>query len=125
MNRLLLILLSFIPRPLPVGMTAFEKWSARILLQAGNYADPDSMRFALASQLMHLGPQVSSKCDNFFTSSLRKAAVNQVASQVFQDIKKKQQEQALAAKAAEEAKTQAEVTAIPSATSNENQEKVS
>lgn len=96
-------MLSYFPRKLPVGIAEFTTWSERIINLAGQFADPDSMKFALASQLLHLPPQSSSKPDQYFIRSMRKAAVNQVASQVFQDIKIKQQE---AAKAAAEATAQ-------------------
>ena len=73
-------------------MAEFDVWSARIISLSGKFADSDSMRFALSSQIMHLGPQKSSVPDQYFIRSMRKAAANQVASQVFQDIKIKQQE---------------------------------
>ena len=98
LKLIILKLLSFLPRPLPVGMTAFQMWSDRIILQSGAFADADSMRFALASQIMHLGATRSSVPDRYFIQSLRKVAANQVAGQVFQDIKTKQIEAAKAAK---------------------------
>lgn len=94
---------------LPVGMAEFETWAARIIEKAGKFADDDSMKFALASQIMHLDAKKSTYADSVFVAMLRKAAANQVASQVFQDIKLKQME---AQKAAEEkAKQEAEATA--------------
>lgn len=95
-------LLSYFPRRLPVGMTAHKAWAARIISLTGKLADEDSLRWALANQLIHLSPQTSTKPDQYFIRSLRKAAANQVASQVFQDIKmaqelKKQREETEAA----------------------------
>lgn len=89
-------LLSLIPRRLPVGMTEFHIWADRIISLSGQFADSDSMKFALASQVMHLGAQRSSVPDRYFVNSMRKAAANQVASQVFQDIKTRQLEKAQA-----------------------------
>lgn len=111
--KLLDTALSFVPRRLPVGLTEFETWSNRIITLSGNFADADSMRFALASQIMHLPPQRSRVADQYFIRSMEKAAANQVASQVFQDIKIKQQTQAaeLAAKQAAEATAQLEAAA--------------
>lgn len=103
--RFLNKLLVLVPRPLPVGMSEFMIWSDRIISLSGQFADADSMRFALASQIMHLGAQKSRVPDQFFVSSMRKAAANQVASQVFQDIKTKQMQ------AAQDAAQQAEATA--------------
>lgn len=107
MRKAYLQLRSYFPRQLPVGITEFYKWSDNIIALSGNFADADSMRFALASQLIHLGAQQSSVSDQFFIRSMRKAAANQVASQVFQDIKQKQ----LAAQQA--AAQQVEVTTPP------------
>lgn len=88
--KLLNSLLSYIPRRLPVGMSEFEIFSARIISQVGQFADLDSMKYALASQILHASkPRLS---DQFFRQGLEKAAANQVASQVFQDIKNKQLE---------------------------------
>ena len=110
-------LLNKIPRPLPVGLAEFEKFAARIIAQAGPYADKDSMTFAIATSIIHADAHKGYLPDEFFLLRLRKAAANQIASQVFQDIKLKQQE---AAKAALEAKqlAQAEVTATETTTSD-------
>jgi len=97
MVKYLNLLLSFFPRPLPLGKSDFYTWSDRIIDLSGEFADRDSMRFALASNLLHLGPQVAYKPDQYFIKSMKKAAANQVASYVFQEIKLNQQ------KAAEEA----------------------
>jgi hypothetical protein len=93
MKLVFLRILSYFPRQLPVGMTAFNTWSSRIITLCGPLADETSMRFALASQIMHLPPQSSKRADQYFIRSMLKSAANQVASQVFQDIKTKQQEQ--------------------------------
>lgn len=78
--------------PLPVGMTEFEAWSKRILDKAGRYADEDSMRYALATMILHADAGKGSLPDSYFISRLRKAAANQVASNVFQEIKQKQEQ---------------------------------
>ena len=99
-------ILSYVPEPLPVGMTEFNKFADEIIDLAGNYADKDSMTWAIASQIIHSSKSSISK--HQFVCQLRKAAANQIASQVFQDIKIKQAE---VAKLAQEAKL-AEVPAI-------------
>lgn len=116
MKLLLLRLLSYFPRPLPVGLTEFDAWSNRIIALSGQFADADSMKWALASNVMHLGAQNAFVSDHYFVKSMRKAAANQVASQVFQDIKLKQQ---LAAEA--KLQTQVEATTPESVVSNEQQ----
>lgn len=113
MKLLLKRLLSYLPSRLPVGMSEFDTWSSAIIALTGPIADNDSLRFALASQIMHQGAAKGSIPKSFFVNSLRKAAANQVASQVFQDIKIKQQD---AQKAAlEAAQPTAEVTATQEA----------
>ncbi len=76
------------PRPLPMGVAEFEEWVNRIL--SGTLlpcTDKESMTFALATMLMHLGPQESHKPDAYFIHSLRKSAVNQVAHAKMCEIK--------------------------------------
>lgn len=90
-----------VPKPLPVGLTEFHAWAERITELAGKFADEDSMKYALANQVIHLAYDKSEVPDRYFVNCLRKAAANQVASQVFYDIKIKQQEAAKAAAEAE------------------------
>ncbi len=90
LNKIVNKLLSYFPTSLPVGLTEFNKWADSIIELSGKFADEDSMKWAISSQIMHLGPQRSSVPKNYFVQSLRKAAANQVAGQVFQDIKTKQ-----------------------------------
>ena len=111
MKRIVYGLLSRIPRSLPVGATEFDTWATRLISQGGKYADEDSLRFALASILIHADAKHGALPDKYFTDRLRKSAANQVASQVFQDIKAKQ--------AAELAAKQAEATAQLAEASNE------
>lgn len=88
------------PTKLPVGMTEFNAWADSIIDLAGEFADRDSMKYALASNVIHMKHTQDSAPKSYFVSVLRKAAANQVASQVFQDVKVKQEE---AIKAAQEA----------------------
>ena len=91
-------------------MTQFEAWSESILELSGPMADRDSMLFAVASILIHADSKYGSLPKSYFVNRLRKSAANQVASQVFQDIKVKQQK--LAEETAKAA--QLEQTAAPS-----------
>lgn len=100
MNLLIKKLLSYLPSRLPVGMTQFQQWSQDIIDLCGPLADEDSMRFAICSQILHMGAQKDRVPKRYFVASLRKAAANQVASQVFQDVKLRQQEKAQEAAAA-------------------------
>ncbi len=109
MKMLIKRLLSLIPSALPVGLQEFYIFSDDIIELSGPYADEDSMRFAIATMILHLGPQKSRISKNHFVRSLRKTAANQVAGQIFQDIKVKQQE---AQKQAEATAKQLEAAAV-------------
>jgi thiamine pyrophosphate-dependent acetolactate synthase large subunit-like protein len=88
--RLFVLIRSYFKRKLPVGMTEFHAWADRIISLAGKFADEDSLKFALASAVIHAKHDMASIEDQYFVRLLRKAAANQVASQLFQDIKAKQ-----------------------------------
>lgn len=99
---------------LPVGMQEFDSWSKEVIELSGKYADEDSMRYAMANIIQHLPSHIGFVPKNYFVNSMRKAASNQIAAQIFMDIKNKQQAAVNAAKAEEERLTQlAEVTAMP------------
>ncbi len=98
-------LLAFIPEKLPVGTTSMETFMLDIIDLAGQYADVDSMRFAIASMLIHAPANYGMLSKHYFIVRLRKSAANQIASQVFQEIKTKQAE--LEAKAKQEAEATA------------------
>lgn len=84
-------ILSYLPTKLPVGLAAFHKFANDIIELSGPYADEDSMKFAIASQIIHLDSNRGSVTKNRIVKAMRKSAANQIASQVFQDIKTKQQ----------------------------------
>lgn len=112
MKRLFLKLLALLPSKLPVGVQEFDSWAKDIiaLLDKGLQEVPvDQVKFALASIIMHLGSTTKTKSKAYFVACLHKTAANQVASQVFQDIKVAQLEAQKAAEAAAVAQTQ-EVT---------------
>lgn len=108
MRLLVKRLLSLLSTALPVGMTELDAFISDVIELSGEYADRDSMAFAICSMIIHLGPQRSHVPKNYFVRSLRKVAANQVASQVFQDVKKRQDE---AVKAAQIAAAKQEETA--------------
>lgn len=111
MKKLLKILISYFPTRLPVGMTEFKKWSADIIEIVGPIADEDSLRFAIASQVLHSPAKTDKVPKQAFVAALRKAAANQIASAVFQDIKLRQQAAAEAAQKALQETTVQETTA--------------
>ena len=77
------------PMPLPMGRQEFEQWSDRIIAGALINADKESLQFALANMILHLGPTESHKPDAFFIHSLRKCAVNQVADAMRTELRDK------------------------------------
>jgi hypothetical protein len=75
-------------RELPLGREAFETWSDRIISGACIHgATPESIKFALADQLLHLGPTVDFESDLYFIKCLRKFAINQVADSMRHEIR--------------------------------------
>lgn len=101
LRYLLKYVLSYLPTPLPVGTTEFNRFADQIIELSGEYADRDSMRFAIASMVIHADHKAAALSKQYFVKRLRKSAANQIASQVFQDIKQLQEKQ----KAEETAKT--------------------
>lgn len=90
-------------RPLPMGRQAFEEWANRIMsgalvphgdLPGDDYLLRESQKHAIASMIMHLGPTESHKPDAYFIHGLRKAAANQVAYVMMQEIQAEQKARA-------------------------------
>lgn len=99
--------------PLPQGLTEFESWSDSII-EAFDVPNNASVKFSLATMVLHLGQTESRKAKAYFGACLRKAAANEVAAFVMQDLKAKQK---AAQKEAEEKeakeKQAAEATSAP------------
>ncbi len=102
------LILSYFPSKLPVGAAQFHSFADSIIKLAGPFADEDSMKWAIANNIIHLPSTTAYKSKQYFVRTLRKAAANQVASFIFQDIKLKQQERA-AQEAAAAAKADSDV----------------
>ena len=77
-------------KPLPIGKTQFMEWSDRIIKGSLIDAGHESLRFALASMVMHMGPTEAFREDAFFILQLRKAAVNQTSYAIMEELKEKQ-----------------------------------
>lgn len=121
--KLLKYLLSFRATRLPVGLQEFEEWadSIRELVGPGFEQVPqDDFKFVLANAVIHLGSTVSKKPKQYFVQVIRKGGANQVASQIFQDVKLRHE---AAVKAAQAAIPQpAEATAQPAGASDAQKE---
>jgi hypothetical protein len=74
-------------RPLPIGR---EEWVAFVERIHSGICIPgvtmDSVAFALADQILHLGPTEDFKEDAFFIHAIRKFAVNQTAVDMRKEI---------------------------------------
>lgn len=110
-------LLSYFPTKLPVGLPQFDKWTSEIIDLSGQFADENSMRFVLASELLHSDAKKGSVPKNYFVSRCRKLAANQTAGYILQEIKAKQEADRLAEAKALEEKQKAEDTAQLAGTS--------
>lgn len=110
LNRIRKQIRGLFPEPLPTGMAAANDFAQSIM---DTYTlptlDQDSVKYAIATMIMRLGPTDASKSKYYFVLSVRAACAKQIAGAVFQDIKLKQQ--AVQQLADDEAKKQAEVTA--------------
>ena len=88
------------PQSLPTGIDEFNSWATDI---AATYQLPtenlDSIRYTLATIIMHLGQTAAYKSKWYFVLTLRSGAAKQIAGGIFYEIKTKQQ----AAQAAEAA----------------------
>lgn len=97
--------LNYYPTALPQGMLEFDDWANDIL---DTYALPnnDSTKFMLATMILHLGNTDAYKPKRYFGLASLKAASNQIASGVMQDLKQKQADRAksLAEEVAQELK---------------------
>lgn len=109
--KLLNRILAYLPTKLPIGMTDFHNWADSIIDLTGPIADANSLKWALAVAILHLGETAAYKPKMYFVHRLLKGASNQVVSQVIQDIKNAQK--AAAEAASKELQNQVEAT-IPS-----------
>ena len=110
---ILQLLLSYYPRPLPSGVTAFNQMAERVRALAGNICTLDDTLFVISTNIMRLDPHIARASDHKFVNIIRNAAAKQISSVAFQDLKNKQ----AAAQAAAQ-QQQAEATASTAAASD-------
>ena len=109
---------SYFPSKLPTGMTEFNKWLDDVVELTGPIATERDMHFVLCSILIHADVKHGALPKRYFVTRLIKSAANQVASQVFQDIKLAQAEEQAAKKAELEALSK--LTIVEATTPNES-----
>ena len=87
----------YLPTDLPVGMTDLENFSTDIF-KTYDIPDKRSYRHAVATMIMHLGPQTNKVPKMYFVKSIRKAMANQIAFEKIQAIKEEEKAELEAAK---------------------------
>ena len=85
--------MGLLPTRLPNGLTEFHKWADSFAeIYDLPTIDQDSIRYVLASKIIHLSETSAFKSKHYFYLILKAAAAKQVASAAFQEIKQKQLE---------------------------------
>lgn len=102
-KKLFRLIKALFPSALPNGMSDFDVW-ANDIIDLYNFPNNDSIRFALASMIMHAGPTDAYKSKFYYNLMIKASMSKQVAGAQFQEIKLRQkaEQDALVAKAAEE-----------------------
>jgi len=80
---------NLLPTALPRGMTEFESWASSII-DTYDFPNNDSVRFALATMILHSGPTDAYKSKHFFSLCVKASMAKQIAGGAFQDIKTRQ-----------------------------------
>ena len=91
MRLLLKRLLSYIPMPVPTGMTKFDAFVADIVLLSDGIASANDIEWVVNAEMMRIGPRQSRISKNYFVASIKSAAAKQLAGARFQALKLKQQ----------------------------------
>jgi hypothetical protein len=99
LSKLVRQALHLIPTAIPVGVKEFDVWASDII-STYSFPDNDSVRWALAVKVLHMGETEAYKAKRYFYLAMHKAMANQVVSQVIQDLKTKQANELAAAQAA-------------------------
>jgi hypothetical protein len=86
-KKLLANLRGYFPSKLPTsGGTEFDQFTTSIF-EAYDIPNLPSYQHAIASMILHLGPQTLSKPKRYFELSIKKAMANEIAFQKIQEIK--------------------------------------
>ncbi len=91
MRRFLKKLLNRIPTTLPQGVTEFETW-ADDLIDTYDMPNNDSVRFALATSILHLKSTDAKVPKDYFGRLLIKGAASEIAGNRMQVYKQRQQD---------------------------------
>ncbi len=95
--RLLRQIAALVPSKLPTGVLEFDTWSESFFKTYDlPTQDKDSVKYALATMIMHSGPTTAYKSKLYFYLALSAGAAKQVAGSVFYEIKEAQKKAAQA-----------------------------
>lgn len=81
--------MGFIPVKLPIGMTAFDTF-AEDILKRYNLPDKNDYRNAIATMILHMGPQKNFQSPRYFAKAILKSMANQIAYEKIQQFKEAQ-----------------------------------
>lgn len=90
LKRLFRLMRSLIPTSLPKGVTEFHSWADDIIDLSGA-PNNDSVKFALATNILHAGQTSAIKPKFHYILLMKKAMANQVASHIMNEAKAKQE----------------------------------
>lgn len=101
---------SFFPRALPKGGAEFDAWADDVISLA-EAPNNDSVKFALATMILHMPESAAYRSNHSFVLKLKKSMSNQVAAAKMHEYKDKQ---AAALAAAQAKPTEATVLSVVS-----------
>lgn len=80
-------------KALPLNIPQFQEWSERIIAAAQlPTKNVETQKFALAGMILQTSPTEFFRPDEYYIGLLRKAAADQLATQVIQDMQKERLE---------------------------------
>lgn len=87
---------SFELKALPMDIPQFQEWSYRIIKKANlPTKNIETQQFALAGMILQSSPTEFFRPDEYYVDCLRKAAADQLAMQIIQDMKDRRAKEAL------------------------------
>lgn len=108
-------LLSYVPRKLPAGVTAYESLATRVYTLSNDVCSLSDVRHVLSTSIIRFNPDKTWISDRKFVNLVRNAAAKQVAGFIFQSIQNTRKAQEAAELAAQQT---AEATAPTAAASD-------
>lgn len=85
-RRIINKVLGRLPTQLPIGVTSFEAF-VNSIFETYDIPNLNSYKHAVATMIMHLGPDQDKKSKYHFARAIRKAQANEIAYQTMQNIR--------------------------------------